>query len=131
VNAVGHPYAGARTTVGGTETIRVLDVTALPDMPFEIRDEGKIWRLDNGRPTVVCGSGMLRIDSCLGENGSEFLFQRLRSGLGQLDRIRKEEKSQLIPTVSTKQIVHLDAEGGLSKTFTVGEASRSARYPTG
>ena len=82
VNAVGHPYAGARTTVGGTETIRVLDVTALPDMPFEIRDEGKIWRLDNGRPTVVCGSGMLRIDSCLGENGSEFLFQRLRSRLG-------------------------------------------------
>ncbi len=63
VNAVGHPYAGARTTVGGTETIRVLDVTALPDMPFEIRDEGKIWRLDSGRPTVVCGSGMLRIDS--------------------------------------------------------------------
>jgi len=82
VNAVGHPYAGARTTVGGTETIRVLDVTALPDMPFEIRDEGKIWRLDNGRPTVVCGSGMLRIDNCLGENGSEFLFQRLRSRLG-------------------------------------------------
>jgi methionyl-tRNA formyltransferase len=82
VNAVGHPYAGARTTVGGTETIRVLDVTALPDMPFEIRDEGKIWRLDNGRPTVVCGSGMLRIDSCLGENGSEFLFERLRSRLG-------------------------------------------------
>jgi len=82
VNAVGHPYAGARTTVGGTETIRVLDVTALPDMPFEIRDEGKIWRLDNGRPTMVCGSGMLRIDSCLGENGSEFLFQRLRSRLG-------------------------------------------------
>ena len=82
VNAVGHPYAGARTTVDGTETIRVLDVTALPDMPFEIRDEGKIWRLDNGRPTVVCGSGMLRIDSCLGENGSEFLFRRLRSRLG-------------------------------------------------
>ena len=82
VNAVGHPYAGARTTVDGTETIRVLDVTALPDMPFEIRDAGKIWRLDNGRPTVVCGYGMLRIDSCLGENGSEFLFQRLRSRLG-------------------------------------------------
>ena len=83
VNAVGNPYAGARTTVGGAETIRVHDVTVLPDMPFEIREAGKIWRLDNGRPIVICGEGMLRVDNCRREDGSEFLFQRLRSRLGQ------------------------------------------------
>jgi methionyl-tRNA formyltransferase len=82
VNAVGHPYAGARTTVRGAETIRILDVTALPDMPFEIREAGKIWRLDSGRPVVICGSGMLRIDNCHREDGSDFLFQRLRARLG-------------------------------------------------
>jgi methionyl-tRNA formyltransferase len=82
VNAVGHPYAGARTRVGGVETVRVLDVTVLPDMPFEIRQAGKIWSLDNGRPVVICGDGMLRIDNCRRGDGSEFLFQRLRSRLG-------------------------------------------------
>lgn len=82
VNAVGYPYAGARTTVGRAETIRVSDVTLLPDMHFEIREAGKIWRLDNGRPVVICGSGMLRIDNCHREDGSDFLFQRLRARLG-------------------------------------------------
>src|SRR5260370_7655760 len=78
VNAVGHPYAGARTRVGGVETVRVRDVTVLPDKPFEIRQAGKIWSLDNGRPIVICGDGMLRIDHCRPEDGSHFLFQRLR-----------------------------------------------------
>lgn len=82
VNAVGHPYAGARTTVGGTERIRVIDVTTLPDMAFEIRAVGKIWRLDNGRPIVICGAGMLKIDNCRREDGSEFFFRRLRARLG-------------------------------------------------
>jgi methionyl-tRNA formyltransferase len=82
VNAVGYPYAGARTTVGRAETIRVSGVTALPDMRFEVREAGKIWRLENGRPLVICGSGMLRIDNCHREDGSDFLFQRLRARLG-------------------------------------------------
>jgi methionyl-tRNA formyltransferase len=82
VNAVGYPYAGARTTVGRSATIRVSDVTILPDMHFEIREAGKIWRLDNGHPVVICGSGMLRIDNCHREDGSDFLFQRLRAKLG-------------------------------------------------
>lgn len=84
VNAVGHPYAGARTTVGGTETIRITDVTALPDLHFEIRDVGKIWSLENGRATVVCGAGMLKIERCCREDGSVFLFQRRRARLGPL-----------------------------------------------
>ncbi|MEH2561445.1 methionyl-tRNA formyltransferase [Bradyrhizobium sp. AZCC 2289] len=82
VNAVGHPYAGARTTVSSGETIRVLDVTALPDMLFEIREAGKIWNLNGSHPIVICGSGMLRIDRCCREDGSEFHFERLRARLG-------------------------------------------------
>jgi methionyl-tRNA formyltransferase len=82
VNAVGYPYAGARTTVGGAETIRVLDVTVLPEIHFEIREVGKIWQLVSGSPAVICGIGMLRIDNCRREDGSEFVFQRLRTRLG-------------------------------------------------
>ncbi len=86
VNAVGYPYAGARTTVSEAETIRVLDVAVLPDMVFEIREAGKIWRLDNGRPIIICGVGMIRIDNCRREDGSEFLFQRTRARLGPAER---------------------------------------------
>jgi methionyl-tRNA formyltransferase len=39
VNSVGYPYSGARTTVGGIDAIRVLDVTVVPDLCFEIRDQ--------------------------------------------------------------------------------------------
>lgn len=81
VNAVGHPYAGASTSVG-KERIRVFDVTVLPDMRFEIRDVGKIWNLENGRPTIICGEGMLKINNCCHEDGSKFIFQRLRLRLG-------------------------------------------------
>ncbi|MBV9564997.1 MAG: hypothetical protein JOY90_31800 [Bradyrhizobium sp.] len=84
VNALGFPYSGARTTVGGTETIRIFDVTALPEMHFEIRDAGKIWKLDDGRPIVVCGAGMVRLEKWQHENRSEFAFQRLRTRLGSL-----------------------------------------------
>ncbi len=83
VNAVGFPYPGARTTVGGTEIVRIFDITVLPEMHFEIRDAGKIWKLDNGKPIVVCGVGMVRIDKWRRENGSEFAFQRLRTRLGR------------------------------------------------
>ena len=82
VNAVGYPYAGARTQVGKDETIRVVEATAFPDMHFEIREAGKVWRLDNGCPLVICGSGMLRIDQSRREDGSEYVFQRLRVRLG-------------------------------------------------
>lgn len=81
VNAVGHPYAGAKTSVG-KQKIRIFDVTVLPDMRFEIRDVGKIWNLENGRATIICGEGMLKINNCCHEDGPEFVFQRLRVRLG-------------------------------------------------
>jgi methionyl-tRNA formyltransferase len=84
VNAVGYPYAGARTAVSGAEPIRVLDVTVVPDLLFEIRQAGKIWSLNDGRPIVVCGSGMLRLDNCCREDGFKLAFQRLRGRLGAI-----------------------------------------------
>jgi methionyl-tRNA formyltransferase len=83
INAVGYPYAGARTTVGATDTIRVFHATVLPEMCFEVRDPGKIWRFDDGRPIIVCGVGMIRVDTWRREDGSEFAFERLRKRLGR------------------------------------------------
>lgn len=83
VDAVGYPYAGARTSVGGAKTIRIEEVSEVSDLRFEIRDAGKIWKLDGGRPIVVCGAGMVRIEKWRTEDGTEFSFQRLRTRLGR------------------------------------------------
>ncbi len=82
VDALGYPYAGARTSVDGSETIRLAEVSVLPDIPFEIRHSGKIWALDAGRPVVICGASMLRIDECYREDGSAYSFDRIRTRLG-------------------------------------------------
>ncbi len=61
VYAVGAPYAGARTRMNGVP-VRVRDVTVEPDVRIANRTPGKVIFLRDGRPTVVCGAGLLRID---------------------------------------------------------------------
>jgi methionyl-tRNA formyltransferase len=62
VYAVGDPYAGARTRMNGVP-VRVRDVTVEPDVRIANRTPGKVIFLRDGRPTVVCGAGLLRIDA--------------------------------------------------------------------
>jgi len=62
VDAVGPPYAGARTSVDG-EVVRLLAGTVEHDVRIANRTPGKVIFLRDGRPTVVCGSGLLRIDA--------------------------------------------------------------------
>jgi methionyl-tRNA formyltransferase len=62
VYAVGHPYAGARTRMDGVP-VRVWDVAVEPDVRIANRTPGKVIFLRDGRPTVVCGAGLLRIDA--------------------------------------------------------------------
>ncbi len=81
VDAVGFPYSGARTRMGG-ETIVVRQVTPLRDLAFTIRHPGKIWQIRDGRPTVVCGSGLIRVDEAESLDGAPVPFTRLRARLG-------------------------------------------------
>ncbi|RZU52563.1 methionyl-tRNA formyltransferase [Krasilnikovia cinnamomea] len=62
VYAVGPPYAGARTRMNGVP-VRVWDVAVEPDVAVANRAPGKVIFLRGGRPTVVCGTGLLRIDA--------------------------------------------------------------------
>ncbi|GAB1645611.1 methionyl-tRNA formyltransferase [Krasilnikovia sp. MM14-A1259] len=62
VYAVGPPYAGARTRLNG-QGVRVWDVTVEPDVDVANRVPGKVIFLREGRPTVVCGTGLLRVDA--------------------------------------------------------------------
>jgi methionyl-tRNA formyltransferase len=69
IDATGFPYLGASATAEG-RLYRVLASTALPDMPIENRTPGKVFRLDDGYPIVVCGRGLLRIERMV-EEGME------------------------------------------------------------
>lgn len=70
VNAVGFPYKGALTNTK-EGTFRIHDVSLVPDQKIENRDSGKIIFLKNGKPTVVCGKGLIQINSMTDANGQE------------------------------------------------------------
>ncbi len=78
VDALGPPFAGARAVYKG-KAVTIDRATPLPDVVFENRVPGKIFRLDDGRPVVVCGKGLLRIDRCTDGDGNVIAFKSLRS----------------------------------------------------
>ena len=61
IRALGRPYMGARTRLDSEDVI-IQKAKVVPDIPFEIRQPGKVWKLTKeGRPVVVCGIDMLLI----------------------------------------------------------------------
>ncbi|MEJ7928440.1 formyltransferase family protein [Ramlibacter sp. AN1015] len=60
VDAVGAPYAGAQTN-DGEQCVFVDAVEEVPDVRCELRDCGKVIFLSQGRPVVICGSGLVRV----------------------------------------------------------------------
>jgi len=61
VRALGPPYLGAQSLLG-SRLVTISEAESVKDVPFAIRQPGKIWSKDHdGRPAVVCGNGMLRI----------------------------------------------------------------------
>ncbi len=80
IRAVSFPYKGAKTMCNGSE-IRILKSELVDDIPFAIRTPGKLWKIEDGKPLVVCGSGMLKIDLALDEDGNPYVFKKLRTRL--------------------------------------------------
>jgi methionyl-tRNA formyltransferase len=64
VDATGTPYLGATTFADGRK-LRVLTATEKPDVRIENRTPGKIIAMEDGQPVVVCGRGLLRINSAI------------------------------------------------------------------
>lgn len=82
VYALGSPLSGAKTTYNG-KTIIVREVSLQDDLNFIDRHPGKIWSLKNGRPTVICSSGMIVIEGAVYEDETPVEFNRLRERLGK------------------------------------------------
>jgi len=81
IDALGSPYAGARTLVGDVSAT-LLRASICPDVRIENRTPGKVIDLSNGRPIVVCGSGLVLIEELIhaetGENLLPLRFFRTR-----------------------------------------------------
>lgn len=71
-DAVGPPYGGAKTSVGG-KVIRILDVCPLADVTVEDRPRhiGKVIFFKEGNPVVICGSGLLEVRSMVMDGSVE------------------------------------------------------------
>lgn len=67
VDAVGFPYKGAYTSLDGL-IVRVRSVVEVTDQVVENRCPGKVLFLSEGRPVVICGEGMLKIDDAIIES---------------------------------------------------------------
>jgi len=83
IRASGPPYFGAYTKIDG-EIVRVWRATILDyDLNFEIRDPGKIWKLDEGKPIVICNPGLIKILSATYTDGRDVVpLNKLRLKLG-------------------------------------------------
>jgi methionyl-tRNA formyltransferase len=73
INAASDPFPGAWTTANG-ETVRVLKAEVVSDRRIEDRTPGKIAYLDESAPVVVCGTGLVRATSFVGDNLAHFPF---------------------------------------------------------
>ncbi|PHV11151.1 methionyl-tRNA formyltransferase [Chitinimonas sp. BJB300] len=79
INCVGFPYLGATTTVDN-QLLRVQSASAVADVHIENRMPGKIiFKTKNGNPVVVCGEGLLQLNSVLTESGEVFKMNKFRT----------------------------------------------------
>jgi len=79
VLSLGYPYEIC-FAVYEDKNIIITDVDIVEDVDLILRQDhiGKIYKLDNGKPIVICGSGLLKIIVAKAEDGKEVGFDRLR-----------------------------------------------------
>lgn len=78
IRALGPPYLGAKSELQG-QTLVIQRARVLPDVKYAIRQPGKVASLDgDGRPTVVCGRGLLQILSATANGESVLPLKALR-----------------------------------------------------
>lgn len=68
VDSTGWPYANAYTNIGN-DKLKVVDVDVVNDVVIENRTPGKVIFVVDSQPIVVCGSGLIKINQMLYDNG--------------------------------------------------------------
>jgi methionyl-tRNA formyltransferase len=73
IDAVGYPYQGAKCFING-EIVVIHNATIIEDLIIENRDIGKVIFIQQNKPIVVCGQGLLKIEEAVFENSNESIF---------------------------------------------------------
>ena len=81
VRALGKPYLGAFSEMDGKRIVVHRVEIVKKEYHFSIRDCGKIWRVRENCPEIICGQGMIRIVNAVDEQGENVRFSRLRCRL--------------------------------------------------
>lgn len=77
IDAVGYPYDGAHSTIDN-QKIKIVEVEEVTDVVIENRTPGKVIFIERGKPVVVCGEGLLRIEKILDQNNVEYHLPKFR-----------------------------------------------------
>jgi len=74
IDAVGPPYRGAASLLNG-KLIRIFDAIPVPDVIVENRARclGKVIFFHDGKPVVVCGSGLIKLIDLRAEDGKTLI----------------------------------------------------------
>lgn len=73
IHASSYPYIGARSVLAGEE-VRIFDGKVSKTNPRIInRVPGKIWKIQNGVPVVICGKGLIELSQISGNSGRSVL----------------------------------------------------------
>ena len=76
--SVGYPYKGAYSWVDD-EKLRIIDCETMKDVVIENRTPGKILFMEEGKPVVVCGKGLLHLTQVTNDEGVDMLpLQKFR-----------------------------------------------------
>jgi methionyl-tRNA formyltransferase len=60
IDSVSHPYHCAKTTLK-SEGIRVFEARLVEDIEVINREPGKVWKISNGHPQILCKTGLIEI----------------------------------------------------------------------
>lgn len=71
IDAVGSPYLGARSLTTSGNKVKITKAEVVDDVDCELRHVGKIIFISDGKPTIICGSGLLRILEAFYINSNE------------------------------------------------------------
>ena len=83
VDAVGHPYDGAKTKTAAGEVLRIVECSVVENVKSEIRAPGKILMFQNELPVILCGQGnkAIRLEEFGSLDGTSFTFSKFRTRL--------------------------------------------------
>ena len=80
--SLGFPYAGA-TTSYDNNLISILGAELIDEVNFVDRENhyGKIWKLEDNCPYILCGKGILKITKAVSSTGEVIIFNKIRKKL--------------------------------------------------